>query len=69
MLGVLPLPGLLIAVAAVLGVACCATDPKLDEMIKTGHFRADLCYRLSEIIINIPLLIGPIIPESEHLSP
>jgi len=34
----------------------CATHRKPDEMIKTGLFREDLYYRLSEMIINIPPL-------------
>ncbi len=34
----------------------CATNRKPDELIKTGQFREDLYYRLSEMVINIPPL-------------
>ena len=45
-----------IAVGATPGVACCAPYLKPEEMMKTGHFREDLYYRLSEMIIDIPPL-------------
>jgi two-component system NtrC family response regulator len=34
----------------------CATHRKPEELIKTGQFREDLYYRLSELVINIPPL-------------
>lgn len=34
----------------------CATHQNLKELITAGHFREDLYYRLSEIVINIPPL-------------
>ena len=34
----------------------CATHQDLGEMIKSGNFREDLYYRLSEIIIKLPAL-------------
>ena len=34
----------------------CATHRNLEEMIKSGDFREDLYYRLSEIVIEIPAL-------------
>ena len=34
----------------------CATHRKLDQLIKTGEFREDLFYRISEIVIEIPAL-------------
>ena len=34
----------------------CATHRKPQEMIKSGQFREDLYYRLSELVINIPPL-------------
>ena len=34
----------------------CATNRKPEELIKTGQFREDLYYRLSELVINIPPL-------------
>ncbi len=34
----------------------CATHQNLPELIKQGHFREDLYYRLSEITVNIPPL-------------
>jgi len=32
----------------------CATNQNLEELIKTGEFREDLYYRVSEITVNIP---------------
>ncbi|MDJ0750628.1 MAG: PEP-CTERM-box response regulator transcription factor [Woeseiaceae bacterium] len=32
----------------------CATNQNLEDLIREGHFREDLFYRLSEITINIP---------------
>ncbi len=32
----------------------CATNQNLEDLIRQGHFREDLFYRLSEITINIP---------------
>ena len=34
----------------------CATNRKPEELMKTGQFREDLYYRLSEMVINIPPL-------------
>ena len=34
----------------------CATHRKLDQLIKSGEFREDLFYRISEIVIEIPAL-------------
>ncbi len=34
----------------------CATHRNLEELIKTGEFREDLFYRISEIVIQIPAL-------------
>jgi len=34
----------------------CATHRNLDQLIKSGEFREDLFYRISEIIIEIPTL-------------
>lgn len=34
----------------------CATNKKLEEMVKENTFREDLYYRISEIVINIPPL-------------
>jgi two-component system NtrC family response regulator len=34
----------------------CATHRNLKEMAQTGHFREDLYYRLSEIVVTIPPL-------------
>ncbi|MDX2505272.1 MAG: PEP-CTERM-box response regulator transcription factor [Gammaproteobacteria bacterium] len=34
----------------------CATHRKLDQLIKSGEFREDLFYRVSEIVIEIPAL-------------
>jgi two-component system, NtrC family, response regulator len=34
----------------------CATNQNLEEQMKTGTFREDLYYRVSEIVVNIPPL-------------
>ncbi|MDT8281570.1 MAG: PEP-CTERM-box response regulator transcription factor [Gammaproteobacteria bacterium] len=34
----------------------CATHRKLDQLIKSGEFREDLFYRISEIVVEIPPL-------------
>jgi DNA-binding NtrC family response regulator len=34
----------------------CATHQDLPALIKAGRFREDLCYRLAEIVINVPAL-------------